>query len=89
MNFIRHTVLLTLIGMSVAAGFCCMMAVLFFLGFGHPNVITAEGNTYLGWWAMLFGSVTIAVTGSGLLVGLLGVTFNAIVRVTSWDFDTN
>jgi hypothetical protein len=88
-NFIVGIVGLTLIGMMFATAFCAVLSVFFLFGIGHPNVLPEEGQTYIGWWAMMFGSVTVSVPGSIFVAYCLNKAIDTIGAVARWATDTN
>ena len=49
-----NTLYTTTFGVIWAVVFCAIMKITFMLGWGEPNVIPEAGETYAGWWAMLF-----------------------------------
>lgn len=49
-----NTLFATIFGVAWAIVFCTIMQITFMLGYGEPNVIPEAGETYTGWWIMLF-----------------------------------
>jgi hypothetical protein len=86
---IRFIVGLTLIGIPVGLGFCAFMAIMFLFGFGEPNVIPEEGETYIGWWCMMFAVTAGAFPLSGLCIAAIAAVHNLLrfgsLTPPAWD----
>lgn len=70
------TLQMTVFGFLFSIVLCSIMKVSFMLGYGEPNVITAEGETYLGWWLMLFFTTGFAGTLAGMVIDTVATIYN-------------
>ena len=63
-----NTLLMTVFGILFSIALCCVVKVMILLGLGEPNVLLAEGETYLGWWLTLFFLTVFAGTLAGMVI---------------------
>lgn len=68
-----NTLLMTVFGILFSIALCLVMKAMFLLGYGEPNVIPEAGETYLGWWLMLFFTTAFAGTLCGMIVDTFGL----------------
>lgn len=69
------TLQMTVFGFLFSIVLCCVVKVMCLLGYGEPNVITAEGETYLGWWLMLFFTTGFAGTLAGMVIDTVATAY--------------
>lgn len=68
-----NTMIGGLVGVCFSTVFTAGMCLLCYFGFGNPNYLPSEGETYLGWVMMLFGSTAGAFVLLGLIFDTLGL----------------
>lgn len=68
-----NTLFMTGVGLVFSAALCVIVVAMWALGYGEPNVLTSEGETYLGWWMMLVGVSTAAFTIWGTIFDICGM----------------
>ena len=67
-----NTLLFGLVGAGFSAGFTAIVCIMCYMGFGEPNYMVAEGQTYIGWVLKVFGSTALSFVLLGLIFDTLG-----------------
>ena len=74
-----NTIVGSLVGICFSAVFTGVVCLACYLGYGEPNYMATEGQTYMGWVLTLFGSTAAAFALLGLIFDTLG-TIQYFVR---------